>query len=49
VGWIGSNGKTSLQIPSSLLDRFTNIEVSVQKVSDPYQFSGTSVLRGSYR
>ena len=49
VGWIGSNGKTELQIPSPLLDRFTNIEVSVQKVSDPYQFSGTSVLRGSYR
>ena len=49
VGWIGSNGKTKLQIPPSLLGRFTDIEVSVQKVSDPYQFSGTSVLRGSYR
>ena len=49
VGWIGLNGKTKLQIPPSLLDRFTNIEVSVQNLSEPYQFSGKSVLRGSYR
>lgn len=49
VGWVGSDGKTKLQIPSSLLDKFTNIEVSVQKISNPYTFSGTSVLRGSYR
>jgi hypothetical protein len=49
VGWVGADGKTKLQIPTSLLDKFTNIEVSVQNVSDPYTFSGTSVLRGSYR
>ena len=49
VGWVGSDGKTKLQIPSSLLDKFTNIEVSVQNVGEPYLFSGKSVLRGSYR
>jgi anti-sigma-K factor RskA len=49
VGWIGSNGRTRLQIPSSLLDKFTNIEVSVQDVGQAYEFSGESVLRGSYR
>jgi hypothetical protein len=49
VGWVGADGKTSLQIPSNLLDQFTNIEVSVQKVGQPYAFSGVSVLRGNYR
>jgi hypothetical protein len=49
VGWVGADGKSRLQIPSSLLDKFTDIEVSVQKISDPYTFSGTSVLRGNYR
>jgi hypothetical protein len=49
VGWIGSNGRTKLQMPSSLLDKFTNIEVSVQDVGQAYEFSGKSVLRGSYR
>ena len=38
VGWIGSNGRTKLQIPSSLLDKFTNIEVSVQDVGQAYEF-----------
>jgi hypothetical protein len=38
VGWIGSNGRTKLQMPSSLLDKFTNIEVSVQDVGQAYEF-----------
>ena len=49
VGWVGSNGQTRLQIPSSLLDKFTDIEVSVQDSVEAYEFSGTSVLRGNYR
>jgi Anti-sigma-K factor rskA len=49
VGWVGADGKTSLQLPTSLLDEFTNLEVSVQKISEPYLFSKISVLRGAYR
>jgi hypothetical protein len=49
VGWVGADGRTILQIPSNLLDKFTNIEVSVQKIAEPYAFSGVSVLRGNYR
>ncbi|MGI8760165.1 MAG: hypothetical protein ACR2LF_02470 [Jatrophihabitantaceae bacterium] len=50
VGWIGSNGKADLTVPSSLLKSYSAIQVSVQDVaSASYVYSGVSVLRGSYR
>ena len=49
IGWIGANGKATLTVPGDLMSKFTDIEVSVQKVnSTSYLFSGTSVLRGGY-
>jgi len=49
IGWIGANGKANLTVPSDLLARFSDIEVSVQPVSSPdYQYSNVSVLRGAY-
>lgn len=50
VGWIGSDGTASLTVPTALMGRFQDIEVSVQDLnSAKYVYSGTSVLRGSYR
>jgi hypothetical protein len=50
VGWIGTDGKARLTVPSDLSDEFDAIEVSVQRVNAPsYDYSGTSVLRGTYR
>jgi hypothetical protein len=50
VGWLGANGKATLSVPSDLAKSYTAIEVSVQDVNAPsYDFSGKSVLRGSYR
>ena len=38
-----------IMVPATLLKRFDAIEVSVQQVDSPsYDYSGTSVLRGSY-
>ena len=49
VGWVGANGKATLSVPQDLVTHFSAIEVSVQDVDAPsYDFSGTSVLRGSY-
>lgn len=49
VGWIGSNGRATLSVPSALMDKYTDIEVSVQDVSAPsYLYSKVSVLRGDY-
>lgn len=49
IGWIATNGKASLTVPANLMSRFSDIEVSVQKVdASTYTYSGTSVLRGSY-
>jgi hypothetical protein len=50
VGWIGTDGKAQLSVPRDLVDEFDAIEVSVQQVTAPsYDYSGTSVLRGTYR
>ncbi|HEV7192444.1 MAG TPA: anti-sigma factor [Jatrophihabitantaceae bacterium] len=50
VGWIGTNGKAALTIPQNLMQTYSAIEVSVQPVDAPtYDFSGVSVLRGTYR
>ena len=50
VGWIDDGGKANLTVPTELAKRFTDIEVSVQKLDTPtYNYSGTSVLRGAYR
>lgn len=49
VGWIGTDGKATLTVPQDLTQTFSAIEVSVQRVDAPrYEFSGVSVLRGSY-
>jgi hypothetical protein len=48
LGWVGSNGRSTLTVPADLMNRFSAIEVSVQDVNAPYQYSGVSVLRGSY-
>jgi hypothetical protein len=50
VGWIAADGKARLTVPSDLRDEFDAIEVSVQRVNAPsYNYSGTSVLRGTYQ
>jgi hypothetical protein len=49
LGWVGANGKTDLTVPPDLMNQFSAVEVSVQDVNAPYQYSGVSVLRGSYR
>ncbi len=50
VGWIGTNGKATLTVPANLMSNYSDIEVSVQRIDAPsYEYSGTSVLRGSYR
>lgn len=49
IGWIGNDGKAELTVPSTLMSRYSDIEVSVQRVDAPtYTYSGTSVLRGGY-
>lgn len=50
VGWIGTDGRARLTVPRNLSDEYDAIEVSVQQVnSRSYDYSGTSVLRGTYR
>jgi hypothetical protein len=49
IGWIDTNGKATLTVPANLMSRYNAIEVSVQDVeAATYNYSGTSVLRGSY-
>jgi hypothetical protein len=49
IGWIGAAGNARLTVPANLMSTFGDIEVSVQSVDAPsYQYSGTSVLRGTY-
>jgi hypothetical protein len=49
VGWIGGDGRATLTVPPDLAAQFSAIEVSVQRLDAPtYDYSGTSVLRGSY-
>ena len=49
IGWIGANGKASMTVPTDLISRYSDIEVSVQPVSSPgYEYSNVSVLRGAY-
>ncbi|HEY2166214.1 MAG TPA: zf-HC2 domain-containing protein [Jatrophihabitantaceae bacterium] len=49
IGWIGASGDARLTVPANLMSTFGDIEVSVQSVDAPsYQYSGTSVLRGTY-
>jgi hypothetical protein len=49
VGWIDTGGRADLTVPSALVQRYADIEVSVQQLDAPdYTYSGTSVLRGSY-
>jgi hypothetical protein len=48
IGWIGNNGTAHLTVPSALMNRFDDLEVSVQNMgAHSYDYSGTSVLRGS--
>ena len=49
VGWLGSDGKATLSVPTNLMQRYSDIEVSVQDVDAPsYLYSNVSVLRGEY-
>jgi hypothetical protein len=49
VGWIGSDGTATLSVPSDLMKKYSDIEVSVQDVDAPsYLYSNVSVLRGEY-
>jgi hypothetical protein len=49
IGWVGDTGTAKLTVPSNLMQTYSDIEVSVQRVNAPsYTYSGTSVLRGSY-
>jgi len=49
LGWVGTNGRSDLTVPPDLMNQFSALEVSVQDLNAPYQYSGVSVLRGSYR
>jgi len=49
IGWIGTDGRADLTVPSDLVARYSDIEVSVQPVaSTGYEYSNVSVLRGAY-
>ncbi|SOD73954.1 anti-sigma-K factor rskA [Jatrophihabitans sp. GAS493] len=48
LGWIGPDGKGEFTVPPELMGEYTAIEVSVQKINSSYDYSGTSVLRGTY-
>jgi hypothetical protein len=49
VGWVTTNGTADVRMPDSLVQAYADIEVSVQQVNaNTYDYSGTSVLRGSY-
>jgi hypothetical protein len=48
VGWIGEDGKADVVMPTSLVNAYDHLEVSVQRIDAPYTYSGDSVLRGSY-
>ncbi len=49
IGWIGSDGRSTLTVPADLMAHYTDIEVSVQDVaSRTYDYSNISVLRGDY-
>lgn len=49
LGWINTNGSAELTVPAALMNSYRAIEVSVQRVDSPtYDYSGTSVLRGTY-
>lgn len=49
VGWINANGTAAMTVPSDLLSKYSDLEVSVQDVNaKDYAYSGTSVLRGYY-
>ena len=47
VGFIGTDRKADLPVPTTVMSHYSDIEVSVQKI-DQDQYSGISVLRGSY-
>ena len=48
IGWLSHSGTATMTVPQDLLARFTDVEVSVQRVAAPdYTYSGTSVLRGA--
>jgi plasmid stabilization system protein ParE len=50
IGWIGTSGTAQLTVPANLMQSYGDIEVSVQQVdAASYDYSGRSVLRGSYR
>jgi len=49
IGWVGADGTADMTVPSDLIARFSDIEVSVQPVaSADYQYSNVSVMRGAY-
>jgi hypothetical protein len=49
IGWIAADGHANMSVPTDLIARFSDIEVSVQSVSAPsYLYSNVSVLRGAY-
>ena len=48
IGWIGNDGRANLTVPPEMMTQYGDLEVSVQSATAPdYQYSGTSVLRGS--
>jgi len=48
LGWIDPNGKGDFTVPAPLMNEYSAIEVSVQDLSSSYDYSGISVLRGTY-
>lgn len=48
IGWIGNSGTAHLTVPTALMNRFDDLEVSVQDMAaHSYNYSGESVLRGA--
>ena len=47
VGWIGTDGISRISVRTGMLEKFPDLEVSVQDPGKGYQYSNVSVMRGS--
>jgi hypothetical protein len=49
VGTIGNDNRAELTLPTNVISKYSDFEVSVQPTSQLNRYSGTSVLRGDYK
>lgn len=48
VGTLGTDNRAEMTLPTTVMSRYSDFEVSVQKASQLIKYSGESVLRGEY-